>query len=226
MAHGLKIFNDSGDVQIDDAYRNLLLVASGTVSSAPTGSGASISYPTQSLCPPLILVRPHSDSKYVAPYLSIGMGSAYISCDGPFDYAVYGLSGPVADTGASYGLKVFDSAGNLVFGSMYEAVRVMQLLAVDMVWPDIFGVPASEAAYPYVVSYTSFGSRPWICLNSLLWYPDGVDTQIAAAITGSSVTIKCGSYFSGWTWFANNGAGGSYTRSFPGGKFRLIIAQR
>lgn len=228
MAFGFQAINSTGNVQIDDAYRNLRLVASGTWTGYAVAG--TINFPVQSTTSPLIFFRPSADGVYVGN-AGVDASSFGFQCNGSFDWKVYGLDNTIAPTG-SHGMQVFDSASRVVFDSRIEVPRIQTVLTTNQVWPSAAQGGASNAypAYPYTLTFTSWGSRPWICLNSLFFYEDEYGTSTCATTSGlNSVILRCGAVSPGpvpaqgtWQWAASN-APNNY--SHPYGQVRIPIAK-
>lgn len=223
MSYGFFVQNDAGRVQVDENYRNLLLVASGQLSGAGT-----ITFPEQTTCAPLVMIRHTADGKHAAIF-TLTSTSAYIWTDGITDWAVYGLDSPVLDA-SDYGLEVFDSSGALTFTTRAEPLRLRTVIDVDMPWPDSFITldPADDPAYPYTPSFTGWGVRPWISLNEATWLADDYATTWAVGgISASQISVRCGTFlFGAWQWAANDGGSPAPARSYALGRMRIMLAQR
>lgn len=225
MAFGFQSINSSGSVQIDDGYRNLRLVASGTWPS-PTNSDFLITFPTQTSTSPLIFFRPSADGVYVGNG-GIDASSFMFAANGAFDWQVYGLDNVVSATG-SHGLQVFNGAGQTVFDSRIKVPRIQTILSTNQIWPSYAqgGSLGAWTAYPYNLDYTGWGQKPWICLNSLFFFEDDSGTMTCATTSGySRVILQCGHWFNGWQWNSNDGGNGSYALSHPYGQVRIPIAK-
>lgn len=223
MSYGFFVQNNAGRVQVDENYRNLGLVASGQLSGEGT-----ITFPAQTICAPLVVIRHTLDGKHAAIF-TLTSTSAYIWTDGVTDWAVYGLGSPVLDA-SQYGLEVFDSAGALAFTSRAEPLRLRTVVDVDMPYPDFFstGNPGDQPAYPYTPTFTGWGVRPWISLNQSTWMDDEQTTTWAVGgISASQISVRCGAFISGaWRWLTNNGASPGFARSYGLGRMRIMLAQR
>lgn len=228
MSFGLEVRNDAGRVQIDEEYRNLLLVAQGTAAAAYAGG---FTFPAQSSCTPLVCVRPVTDGTYIG-FMNVSSTSATYFSDGPFDWAVYGLDSPVYLDGSSYGLQVFSASGSLAFDSRCEPVRIKAVASGQSVWPDVKTASPMSSGYnnyPVVINFTAFGLRPWMCINQLTYFDEGDGGTIAATTSGlGQVTVRYGVMVSGttWTWAANDGANGYLSYSLAFGSIRIPIVKR
>lgn len=221
---GFQCINDNAVVQIDENYRNLLRVASGT--AAP---GDVVTFPAQTSAPPMVFVRPSSDGVYVG-LMSLTNNTFTAQANGSFDWVVYGLDSPVQVDATNMGIQVFSSTGALTYDSRYESPRIRETLSVNQQWPTYTqgGSLGQYPAYPYTISFTSWGSRPWFCLNQMINTADAYGNIICATTSGlAAIIVRCGSMLpGGWSWSSNNGAGGSYAVSYPGGRLRIPILQR
>jgi hypothetical protein len=224
MAHGFQSINAGGIVQIDENYRNLLMVASGTWTGGGTPFG-TIWFPTQYACAPLIFIRPSYDGCYVGPG-EITQSNFSFMCNGNFDWVVYGLDSPAAHSSTSFGLQVFDGGGSVVYDSRYEAPRIQAVATVWMTWPQYLGVNSPD--YPYYPSFTSWGGRPWFCLNSFVFFADDNGTCVCATTNGTGgLIVRCGTVWTtDWIWAGNNGEGGMYAQSYPGGRMTIPLLAR
>ena len=150
--YGLKVITPSDEIQIDSLYRNLCKDQEGTntIANGNTVDNYFTAIPiTSSSLPPLILVRPGTDffvtvqgyDKTVDDYTAFRMATEnnqstiidWICCRETPDVS-----------GETYGLRVYNSGGNLVFdsGERYPKVRSVYTFAVDS--------PSATTAYPYV----------------------------------------------------------------------------
>lgn len=227
MSYGFQSVNADNIVQIDDAYRNLLRVASGSWTSGGAVVG-EINFPTQTSTAPLIFFRPSADGVYVG---QVGLGSdrVYFSTNGNFDWVVYGLDGPVMTSASNYGMQVFNASGQVVFDSRYEPPRIQTIVRHNQTWPTYAnggGSLGQNPNYPYTFNFTGWGERPWICLNSLFFWEDDNGTTTCATTSGTNaIILRCGSYSSvatGWYWYPNDGG----AKSHPYGHVRIPLLRR
>lgn len=154
MSYGISVQNASGDVVIDDAYRNHAIVESGTVTVPRLGAAypyyATVRIVLATPIPvsrgPLIWGAASSASLGVALVgtevngsaeliaftlgtdLSFGGGS--VSCD----WAVSAL--PASPSSETYGLRVWDASSNLVFDSGLEYLKMRAVSSVVTLWRD------------------------------------------------------------------------------------------
>lgn len=231
MAYGFQSNNDSNIIQIDDNYRNLLRVASGSWTGG-TASVGEFSFPLQSSTSPLIFFRPWADGTYVG---QVGMepSKCYFSTNGNFDWVVYGLDSPVLTSGSSYGMQVFDGAGQVVYDSRYEPARIQTIIRAQQKWPTYMqgGNLGDWPAYPYTYTFTGWGERPWICLNALYFWEDDNGTTTCATTSGTNaIILRCGvnngANYGGWAWLSNDGGGIGYAQSHPYGQVRIPLLKR
>jgi hypothetical protein len=181
MVNGLQVFNSGGYVQIDETYRNYLKVASGSGSS----SSYEISFPSQTSAEPLIFFRPASDSVRVYPVWATS-SSFTVSSDGVFEYIVFGLDNPVTDTG-THGLQVFNASSGRIFDSRNEGVRIQHVIRQPMKTAPYSQGPNN---FPITVTYPSWGGRPWLCFNSMMYgYGEVSSTGISARTSGTDAII-------------------------------------
>lgn len=230
MANGFQSLNASNIIQIDDNYRNLLKVASGTWTGG-TAAIAEITFPLQTSTAPLIFVRPVSDGIYVG-HVGIANNAFYAATNGNFEWVVFGLDNPVMTDDSAYGMQVFNGTGQVVFDSRYEPVRVQTVVRHDQQWPTYpqGGSYGQWPAYPYTFNFTGWGQKPWICLNALYFFA-GDDGQTTCATTSgtNSIILQCGTNagpaYGGWRWASNDGSNGFYAYSHPYGQVRIPLAK-
>lgn len=135
MPHGLRTINDSGIVQIDENFRNVFVVAEGSVTTA-TGSINSAFLnisPAQTTCIPMVFVKPASGvevglfevSRSVPPYHNIGppWDTVGYQCSGAFDYKICGLNWSSPPSG-DFGMVVYDDAANIVYDSRLSYMQI------------------------------------------------------------------------------------------------------
>ncbi|KQV99962.1 hypothetical protein [Rhizobacter sp. Root1221] len=227
----IQLINQQGIIQLDGSERTLRRVASGTGSASSwTGTPNEAAIPTQTYTP-IIFFRPADDTVFVTNSGILNNKFMYVS-NGAFEWTAYGLDNPAAIDATPYGAQVFDSLGRVIWDSRQDVMRITQVLQVNMPFPDNdSGNGTGPApAYPYTLSFTPWGTRPWILLNSLLRFLDDNDTMIAASTLGTDrIVLQCGRRaYTGvaWDWASNNGGGIGYTRSYPGGRMTIPIGRR
>ncbi len=125
MGYGVRIKNSSGNLIIDGTYKNFAEYASGTVAMGVYNTVATIAFAATTQIP-LIALRNISTVCYVIPYGIRKTGSDYDGFyllrgygggTGAFnvDWKVY-LAHPAA-SGETYGIKIYDPTGVLLFES-------------------------------------------------------------------------------------------------------------
>lgn len=224
MAYGFQALNTNNVVQIDETYRNLMRVASGTWTG---GSSAwqTFTFTTQTICPPLVFIRTTSDSTYVGK-LWINDGSFTVMTNGNFDWVAFGLTSPTMVSPSNYGMQVFNTAGAVVYDSRYEVPRIQTTISINQVWPDSWngGGSGAHPSYPYTATFTGWGARPWMCLNSLHFFEDENGYMTAFASKGTNqIEIRMGIMLNqvNWYWPENEVA-----YSQPLGQIRMPLLKR
>lgn len=132
MATGLEVRNDANILQVDGAFRNLGLVRSIDVicnSSEFAGAWRSGSFVTNELYP-LIASAPLQDTFFALAGSSGNSKTWRIYTKSSQDVAVrvYIFADVVSDAG-NYGLQVFGGAGEKIFDSNYNYMRVVDYFA-------------------------------------------------------------------------------------------------
>ena len=229
MAFGLQVVNSAGLYQIDEVYRNLLKVAEG---SGVNGLN-TLTLPKQTTTPPLVFVLPASDTVYVGNYASYNDATStkiILESNGTFQYVVYGLDSPAVMDSSTFGLSVYTSAGQLAYDSRYEAVRLQTVWTFTQPVPDPYDGGAATA-YPYTLSFTSWGARPWILMNTMLFLNDANGAGLVASTSGTSaIVVRCGYKVSGnWVWSRNSTSDpgtNDLADGSPSGQVMAAIARR
>lgn len=147
MSYGLRIYNESGYVQIDDTYSNFTVIASGSGASAQ-----EITFPAQAR-PPLVLISPASDGQPLVRW-SLQTSSFQVR-GGSFSYKVLV---PTSDIGAgaeSYGLRVYNASGGICFDSGREQFRVLKsvtFVPTSLTSEVYIDVPAGSGTYCFTLN--------------------------------------------------------------------------
>lgn len=183
MSYGLLVKNSAGFVQIDQNYKNAVLLAAGSAyytapvtvpASGIWGPPITINFPT-SLFPykPLIFLRYFGGYQtYIVPQaltqssFSVSLenwydsppGSGYFTwkyVSGSFDYKVFGYKSSLSID--SYGLTIRDSTGTSVFSSAETYTRIKAV--IDTTIPRVIG---GTALAKKQISYASEGVNDFI----------------------------------------------------------------
>lgn len=182
MSHGLRVTNASGDVVIDETYRNHVVVAGGSVSvGAYPGWGdayaasVTLAAPIPMARGPLVWGRTGTDrvscgllgvvidgSGALSGFHVTGRPDSDLPIANPAVQAMYPItvqwrvtalpSGPSAE---SWGLRVFDAAGDVAFDSGLDYLRIHHATA----GVSVPGTPAVNATYAALAD-------PWFCLSA------------------------------------------------------------
>lgn len=150
MSYGLQVFNDSGTVQIDENYRNLVCTQSISFTSAGdhwwnlTGLTSPVLVLYSSDPNGIVLQESNNPSAGAFNYRINGVGEAYI-----FD-----VCPPAGAHGA--GLQVFNASGQLVFDSSYSQLVICDQLQTrchfDRIW-----YPTQTISTQHQIFYNSTG---------------------------------------------------------------------
>jgi len=129
MAHGLKIINDAGTVQVDELYKNMALFAK-EVSTTNTVISAGLSkrtftYSASLLVNPIFAVR-CADYAVARATLSGGTWTVDVFVNDPSGtaFTLYVFGEPIASAD-TMGFRVFNASGGLVFDSNLKYLRVI-----------------------------------------------------------------------------------------------------
>jgi hypothetical protein len=236
MAYGIEIENTNGDLQITQDYTNYHLIGSGTLTGGcPNTDAGQVSYTAQAgNVLPLVFVRPHADNIYIggcffgSAATLVPTGYVYYVWQGAHDYRIYGTTGTIAVDSSTYGMQVFDGSGNVQYDSRKSVAQVQTSVTCTTVWPNNSApyAPYDNPFVPIVKSYTSFGQRPWFCINNLVnWFFYGGAGIWAMSIVSTADTSEV-RFSNGeldttgtvWTDYSAVGAGGNYTQGFAGGQ--------
>lgn len=221
MAYGFQALNTNGVTQIDETYRNLMRVASGSYTGGAS-EWQSFTFTNQAAAP-LVFIRTAADTTYVGR-LWITNNSFSVQTNGAFDWVVFGITSPVQVAPSNYGMQVFDGSGAVVYDSRYEVPRIQTTIAINQTWPTEWqGAIGQYPNYPYTATFTGWGARPWMCLNSLYFFEDeGANCTAFASIGTNQISVRCGVIMSGaWYWMNNATA-----YSQPYGQVRIPLVRR
>jgi len=216
MTFGLRILNDDGIVQIDEQYRNLVVISEGRVTTAVGGRGnayGEVAFSSQSTCQPLIFVKPDSGVEVGDCQLSNGAlsGGAWVigppwdhfayECSGAFYYKVCGLDGTPAPSG-THGMVVYDDAGQVAYDSR---LSYMQIKSVHRLF---------SQASPAYQDVTVPSAGEWFLLNNLRINVKFGETGPFRAFSGkylSSTSLRIHCYGDSGTFADYGGGGGSFS---------------
>ncbi|WP_415260239.1 hypothetical protein [Pseudomonas chlororaphis] len=122
-SYGLSVVNDSGIVSIDSEYARLCVLQSGRYSGGSGTSSVSFSPAITTQEPPLVFLRPDNNNGSVTIGCSIAGSPGNwtgVTISGAFGSALAGkyfVGGFAASPVASFGMRLWDSAGKLIFDS-------------------------------------------------------------------------------------------------------------
>lgn len=118
MAAGLTVYNSANTIQIDENYRNLMVLNSGW-NGTPTASG--ISWPLCAIRSTSLALAYTLTSTSSVSYTVVGGGSGY-------NWYVFDLANtPVS----SVGLHVYNASGQLVYDSGRNPMRIVDYLVFN-----------------------------------------------------------------------------------------------
>jgi hypothetical protein len=221
MGFGLRVTGSAGAIQIDQDYRNLMRIASGST-GANVGNAAVFSLPYQNGFIPQIFVRPWADGQYVGglTYADASLQQARIYTTGGFEWVAFGMVSPQQLDSSTYGLKVFASDGSVALDSRYELARIQSTILIGPQPDDGFG----GTNYPQNYGLAGWGLRPWIGLNQFGTAFAGNDiggTEYAFMMTTldtATIQVRLAEVFSATFtlggWIDNHFAGNNI--AFPG----------
>lgn len=154
MAYGLKVSNSNGFLVIDDNFRNYEVKETGTVACPGTYNFAAYGPGV------LVLVKNENPALFLTVIYAAGSASVRLvdvndnPVSGTITYALLNLA-TSTDTN-NYGFRVFNSAGELVFTSARNYMRLRDsytVVQMDLT-PRSFGIPFTN---PWVVA-NAFGT--------------------------------------------------------------------
>jgi len=184
MAYGLRVFGDAGNVQLDETYRNFHLIGKGTASTntSSTQGDSSTGTVTVTGCTiPILAVRcsTHgvtynvqsvSGSTWTFRVFASGAGFATFEwfC---FDMVSQPPSG-------KWGLRVFNSAGQVTFDSNFKPMRVVDFIKnFDLAGTN--GTPTNVTkTYTAGRSYTAVTVRQGVYVNAFFTGLDFSRTEV------------------------------------------------
>ena len=179
--YGLKAVTPSNEIQIDSLYRNLCRDQEGTniITNDNTSDGYfTVISITSSSLPPLILVQPGTDF-FVAVQGYNKTGDDYTAFRMVTEYNQSTIIGwkccretPSA-SGETYGLRVYNPGGNLVFDSGKRYFKVRSVHTFNVENPSAATSPYVDISHPdtsnpfYILTPGSFFLLCWDCGSSL-----------------------------------------------------------
>ena len=238
MTYGISIKNTSGDIIIDENFRNLLKIGEGSSNASLT----TLTFSSQVPAVPQIFVRPWADEYYVgACFFQAGNTSVLLRTnrllrlpngsvvDNPsigFDWIAFGTNNPIAYDSSNYGMRITNSSNQLVFDSRYEAPRTQQVLYVEQP-----GLDPSNMTWPRSYTFSGWGLKPWIGINPFSYAvaSEEEDSGFFVTTTGTStIKIRQGNFIQGGPtdirWVDNSFSGN--TIPFPGNQVDIALARR
>lgn len=180
MSFGLSIQNAAGDYQIDGDFQNHIIAETGSVAGAPAGINTVVfagSYLPSRL--PLLFGRSASHVGFRNWNFSgsniVGFDIAVMNGEGGNTFFWKLAVTPAADSGDTFGLRVFNAAGALVFDAGHEYLKLIDAIAVSFA-----GFGTGNKAH-------ASATNPYYCLNS--GASRGLTTTIPAAQSGHRVAV-------------------------------------
>lgn len=171
MAYGLKVFTDSGFLVIDDNFRNYEVKATfqlscpSTLDLSPYGEGA------------IVMVKNENDSYFLRSALfGTNIGFALVDtsdnpASGIISVAVLQMATSADNT--PYGLRVFNSAGDLCFTSGRNYMRLRDSYTVTSI------------TQTYASIYIGI-TNPWVVINPIsapiTYYVSGGGSNVQASL--------------------------------------------
>lgn len=133
MSYGFMVKNTFGSTQVDELYKNLCVVASGTINEASAGSGNVLKGPTYTGTAPLIAFSCSEFFVGVAETAVSGNTWTYYfrlpgQISGNFTLRWWIFDVPPSASLPSFGLVVRNSTGDITFRSDYNYLRISQIL--------------------------------------------------------------------------------------------------
>lgn len=156
--YGFYVLNDSGGVQIDQNYRNFVLLASGTGLS----SGAAVTDPYPSIAK-TVYVRPSGSTGSIQIASSAaGTFSAQTAGTGNWDWVIFADAALAPAPPDTWGIRVFDATGGIVFDSAFTPMHPLGMVTATL------GGGVTSGTLPAAAS----GRRPYVGLGNL--QPSGI----------------------------------------------------
>lgn len=160
MPIGIQVTNTSGTIQVDDTYRNMLLVASGQFTVNNQTSDQDLWYTHLQNNVPILsanamLVMRVVSSVGLSPQIGSYRGTRKVVNFGyirntqvTFQYYIYDL---VAPTNSLLGFQSFDVYGNLVYDAMDYPFKILATVMIELTTPSqahaVYTAPHSNVAY-------------------------------------------------------------------------------
>ncbi|UXM94635.1 hypothetical protein N5853_11080 [Bartonella sp. HY329] len=177
MAVGLKVFNDNNVVQIDDSYRNYVLVQKGTGASPSMIDRATDLY-IQSDEQLLVVVRSDSGATIVQNGKRNGVWHYIVNTWNPmetFYWYAFGKNYPTPQD--QFGLRVFNASGELMYHSALKPLSIVA--AVSRILP----ISSLE------IDATPVQQLP----DHPTWIPESITVPLKAGRTYAALALSVGS---------------------------------
>ena len=173
MSYGLRVYNDSGYLQIDQDFANYQIIQSGTFT---IGSSSAIS-PTISHSGPndgsnLVFVKPpFSASNVIIDGSSVVGGSSFAVYGDPgtYSYFVAARATALSASSETYGLRVYNSGGGLVFDS---GRKTLNIKSISYPAATINATNTEGPIYTTYLSAPASGKSHYVLLNPLTFVED------------------------------------------------------
>ena len=203
---GLKIYNTSGDTQIDSLYQNYITVETGSFTCPNSRGFNSVSFSSSisdSYTP--IIAFTSSVYHYISLYsLNYSGGNftgfTYGHTPGISEtiyYAVYLESDAISPTSDTYGMNIYNSSGELVFtnnGNDYFNILTVDATDYSGTYPD---QPSPNYVTVQDADNNYFALYPWLASRFVVGEPPPL-VQYSYSMGMNyidSTTIRVGSYY-------------------------------
>lgn len=209
--YGLKVVNQNSEIQIDSFYRNYFFREGGSV----TVSGLTVIDTTDTIVPPLSLLRPNTD-RFVNVFSIDKSGDNYVSIRlvseaGQSTTVEWKTYTPLTTyTGGMYGLLVYNPSGELVFNSDGKPFNIVSVHEVTLATPPTGIQDVSHGAVNpfYILTPRGYGVRSEEATG-----PPAAELYVKRAYTVGIKKLSSTSVRVGWfatTSWATTGQGGDF----------------
>lgn len=182
MLAGLQVFNSENVVQIDDNYKNFEFKEKYSVNL--DGYFASANFATHNFPNEIVAI---GGSTYPLRIESKGGGNYYLSSESPAQTVmVYVFAEPLQSAPNDYGLRLYNSSGEITFDSDRKYMKV--------IWGG--KVPNGEPSKPNPLVVDGLPDRAYACVLSWgrAWWPTNALSALMAVdavrVKRTSVTVE------------------------------------
>lgn len=166
MPLGLEVYNDDGVFQIDNKYKNLVLVKKTTFTLQPAATNTiqylNAAYRFTAAASANVIAISCPKNQKVNIFKAGGLSYYFSTISAATTVTVYEFSKISNTPAGNYGLVVYNDAGELIFDALQKPMRVVAATALEM-WNPTTQITASQdltvkAGRDYAFVLSEFGT--------------------------------------------------------------------